>query len=52
MDPLGQRIESDTRTIADKLARADEMEAEARKLRQEAREIGRLMELARWGKPT
>jgi hypothetical protein len=48
MDELGQRIIRDTEAIAAKRDRASQLEAEARKLRRDADEMERLLELARF----
>lgn len=48
MDDLGKRLIRDWEVIAQKRARANELEKEARTLRQEADEIQRLAELARF----
>jgi hypothetical protein len=48
MDKLGQRIIRDTATIQRLRGEAQDHESEARKLRQEADELERLLELARF----
>ncbi|MGY3581391.1 FtsZ-binding cell division protein ZapB [Bradyrhizobium sp. USDA 4341] len=47
MDQLGQRIVDDRATIRAKRLEADELEERARRLRQEADEMERLLQLAR-----
>lgn len=47
MDQLGQRIINDQAAIRQRRDRANELELEAARLRREADEIERLMELAR-----
>lgn len=47
MDNLGNRIIADKGQAAFNRARADELERQARKLRSDADEIERLLELAR-----
>jgi len=47
MDQLGQRIIEDTAKIQHLRGQAQDFEYEARKLRQEADEMERLLELAR-----
>lgn len=47
MDKLGQRIIEDTATIQRLRGEAQDCESDARRLRQEADEMERLLELAR-----
>lgn len=47
MDDLGKRIVADEAQISFNRTRADEFERQAKRLRQEADEIERLLELAR-----
>lgn len=49
MDALGNRIIADRAQASFNRSRADELERQARKLRAEADEIERLLELARMG---
>ena len=47
MDKLGDRIVADQAQISFNRTRADEFERQAKRLREEANEIERLLELAR-----